>query len=274
MMLAHALNIALCSDRGLLRANNEDAVFADPALGLAILADGMGGYQAGEVASDMAIRRLAEDFGGYVRSCLAAASGEAPDVEAMAQQLVGEIVATNSAIFNLALSLPEYAGMGTTLVLAWFYNNRMLVAHVGDSRLYRLRDGRLEQLTRDHSLIQEQLDSGMIDPDEALHAECRGLLTRALGAEPRVAVDVADHAVLPGDLILLCSDGLNEMLDDHAIGELLGAGGDNLPKLAEDLVRQANDRGGRDNVSVIVVQVEGDFAIPKNWWQRLKAHLG
>lgn len=273
-MLAHALNIALCSDRGMLRSNNEDAVFADPVLGLVILADGMGGYQAGEVASDMAIRRLAEDFGGYARSCLAAAGGEAPEVEAMAQQLVGEIVATNSAIFNLALSLPEYAGMGTTLVLAWFYDNRMLVAHVGDSRLYRLRDGRLEQLTHDHSLVQEQLDSGMITPEEALHTESRGLLTRALGAEPGVAVDIADHPVLPGDLILLCSDGLTEMLDDHVIGELLHSGSDNLAKLAEDLVRQANDRGGRDNVSVIVVQVLGDFAKPKNWWQRLKGHLG
>lgn len=272
-MLAHALNIALCSDRGMLRANNEDAVFADPALGLAILADGMGGYQAGEVASYMAIRRLAEDLGGYARSCLAAAGNEAPDAEAMAQQVVGEIVATNSAIFNLALSLPECAGMGTTLVLAWFHDNRMLVAHVGDSRLYRLRDGRLQQLTRDHSLVQEQLDSGMITPEEAHNAECRGLLTRALGAEPEVEVDVADHPVLPGDLILLCSDGLTEMLDDRAIGELLGSGGDNLPKLAEDLIRQANDRGGRDNVSVIVVQVLGDFAQPKHWWQRLKAHL-
>lgn len=274
MMLAHALNIALCSDRGLVRANNEDAVFADPALGLAILADGMGGYQAGEVASDMAIRRLAEDLGGYARACLAAAPGEAPDGPALAQHLVGEIVATNSAIFNLALSSPEFAGMGTTLVLAWFYDNRMLVAHVGDSRLYRLRDGRLAQLTHDHSLVQEQLDSGMIAREEAAHAECRGLLTRALGAEPLVEVDVADHALVPGDLVLLCSDGLNEMLDDREIGELLNAGGDNLPKLAEDLVRQANDRGGRDNVSVIVVQVSGDFAKPNNWWQRLKAHLG
>lgn len=273
MMPARALNIALCSDRGLLRVNNEDAVFADPALGLAILADGMGGYQAGEVASDMAICRLAEDLGAYVRSCLAA-DGEAPDAGTLAQQLVGEIVATNGAIFNLALGSPQYAGMGTTLVLAWFYDTRMLVAHVGDSRLYRLRDGWLEQLTHDHSLVQEQIDSGMIAPAEAAHAECRGLLTRALGAEPQVEVDVADHAVLPGDLILLCSDGLNEMLDDRDIGELLCSGGDNLPKLAEDLVRQANDRGGRDNVSVIVVQVSGEFAKPNNWWQRLRARLG
>lgn len=273
MMLAHALNIALCSDRGMLRVNNEDAVFADPELGLVMLADGMGGYQAGEVASDMAIRRLAEDLGAYARSCLGAAGGEAADAEAMAQQVVGEIVATNRAIFNQALSSPEFSGMGTTLVLAWFHDNRMLVAHVGDSRLYRLRAGGLEQLTHDHSLLQAQLDSGIIAPEDALHAECRGLLTRALGAEPEVVVDVADHAVTPGDLILLCSDGLTEMLDDQAIGELLAAGRDNLPKLAEDLVRQANDCGGRDNVSVIVVQVLGDFSKPKHWWQRLAAHL-
>lgn len=274
LMLAHVLNLAWCSDRGLVRVNNEDAVFADPALGLAILADGMGGYQAGEVASDLAIRRLADDLGTYAGSCLAAAGADKPDAEALAQRLLGEIAATNAAIFNLALSAPELAGMGTTVVVAWFYDNRMLVAHVGDSRLYRLRDGRLEQLTRDHSLLQEQLDSGVLRPEEAAHAECRGLLTRALGVEPTVEVDVADYPALPGDLILLCSDGLSEMLDDREIGELLRAGSGNLPKLAEDLVRQANDRGGRDNVSVIVVEVVGDFAQPKNWWGRLRARLG
>lgn len=274
MKLALALRVACCSDRGLVRANNEDAVFVDPALGLAILADGMGGYQAGEVASALATSRLAEDFGAYAAACLAAAGDEIPDGQAMARQLLGEIAATNLAIYNLALSSPQYAGMGTTLVLAWFYDNRMLVAHVGDSRLYRLRERRLERLTRDHSLLQEQLDSGMIAPEEAHGAECRGLLTRALGVDPTVEVELAEHVVLPGDLLVLCSDGLNEMLDDDEIGELMAVEVDDPAQLAEDLVRRANDRGGRDNVSVIVVQVAGDFARPRNWWQRLKGRLG
>lgn len=274
MMPAHVLTVAWCSDRGLVRANNEDAVFADAALGLAILADGMGGYQAGEVASAMAASRLADDLGAYICSGLDPAGGDPADAGAMVQRLLGEIAATNGAIYNLGLSSPRYAGMGTTLVLAWFYDNRMLVAHVGDSRLYRLRAGRLELLTRDHSLVQDQIDSGMMAPEEARHAACRGLLTRALGVDPAVEVEVGDHAVFPGDLILLCSDGLNEMLEDREIADLMCAGGANLEKLAEDLVRLANDRGGRDNVSVIVVQVLEDFAKPRNWWQRLKARLG
>lgn len=274
MNLAHALDIACCSDRGRVRANNEDAVYADASLGLAILADGMGGYQAGEVASALATSRLADDLGTYLAAAQMAKRGEIPDSAEVARQVVGEIAATNLAIYNLALGSPQYAGMGTTLVLACFYDNRLLVAHVGDSRLYRLRGGGLEQLTRDHSLFQEQLDSGLMSSAEPGHAAARGLLTRALGVEPTVEVDLAEHSSCPGDLLLLCSDGLNDMLDDDEIAELLLAARGHPQQLAEDLVRSANDRGGRDNVSVIVVEVLGNFVKPRNWWQRLKEHLG
>lgn len=270
MKCAYSLEVAYCTDRGLLRANNEDAVFVDAGLGLAILADGMGGYNAGEVASVMATSQLAENLGGLVvssRSEGAAALGG----DALVHRISSEILAVNCDIFNVAQSAVEYVGMGTTLVLAFFHVQSLTVAHVGDSRLYRMRAGRLELLTHDHSLLQERLDNGMITPVQAEHADCKGLLTRALGVAPWVEPEIHQHDLMPGDLFLLCSDGLNEMVRDALIGDELRGAGESLQEVADELVQIALDHGGRDNVSVILVRVGGSAPVlAQGWWQQLK----
>ena len=270
--LSDALEVVVLTDPGKVRTHNEDAVFGDGSLGLAILADGMGGYNAGEVASGMATTLLASNFQRFLPTCPREGEG-ALDPAYAEHYLSTEISSANSAIFHASQSQPQYAGMGTTLVLAWFYNNRMTVAHLGDSRLYRLRAGRLEQLTRDHSLLQEQLDSGMITADEARFSQNKNLVTRALGVDPGVEAEIQDFALLPGDIALLCSDGLNDMVEDDDIELTLQTLGGNLRLAGEQLIQMANDNGGRDNVSVILVKVRGDFATPRGWWQRLLSHL-
>jgi protein phosphatase len=268
--LAQNLEIVARTDAGLIRAHNEDAVSVNPARGFVILADGMGGYNAGEVASGMATALLASELEqafsqGAPHERLAGGRLRAHDV------LEAEIARANGAIYQAAQSQPQYAGMGTTLVMAVFYDDTMTVAHIGDSRLYRFRGERLEQVTRDHSLLQEQIDSGMITPEQARYAQNRNLVTRALGVDPAVEAEIRDYAVEPGDIYLLCSDGLNDMVDDEEIAMALQALSANLELCAGQLVEMANDNGGRDNVSVILVRVKKAFPVPRSWWARLLA---
>lgn len=270
--LADALEMVTATDPGLVRGQNEDAVFADAGLGLAILADGMGGYNAGEVASGMATTLLAANFAQFMAAS-PMRDAESMRAEVMHQRLLAEISAVNTAIFQAAESQPRYAGMGTTLVVACFYDNRMSVAHLGDSRLYRLRGGYFEQLTKDHSLLQEQLDSGMISAEEARYSLNKNLVTRALGVDAMVETEIHDYDVQLDDVFLLCSDGLSDMLDDTEIALAVQTLGDNLALAAEHLVQMANDNGGRDNISVILVRVRGDYTVSRGWWQKLLARL-
>ena len=272
--LSDALEIVLRTDTGRVREHNEDAVFANPHLGFVVLADGMGGYNAGEVASSMATTRLASEL----ESALAARAPHAtdgPGGEAFAGQCLRDAVAdANAAIFQAAQDEAGYAGMGTTLVAALFFDDRVAVAHVGDSRLYRLRDGTLSLLTHDHSLLQEQIDIGLLSAEEARHSLNRNLVTRALGVDPLVEVDLAEHLVLPDDLYLLCSDGLNDMVPDEEIALALQTLSGHLELAATQLVEMANDQGGRDNVSVILVKVRQAYPAPGTWWQAFKARFG
>ncbi len=269
--LSDALEIVVRTDPGMVRGHNEDAVFANPNLGLAILADGMGGYNAGEVASGMATTLLSTELDAAFN----ATSPDEVDGETGApfahRCILEKVAATNSAIFNAAESQPQYAGMGTTLVTALFYDNRVTVAHIGDSRLYRLRGAEFGPITRDHSLLQEQLDSGMISAEEARHSQNKNLVTRALGVDPEVETEMHDHDVQPGDLYLLCSDGLNDMVEDEEIQLTLQMLGANLELAATQLIQMANDNGGRDNVSVILVKVLREFPAAKGWWVKFKA---
>jgi PPM family protein phosphatase len=161
--------------------------------------------------------------------------------------------------------------MGTTLVVALLCDDHISVAHIGDSRLYRLRDGDLAQLTRDHSLLQEQIDSGMITKDMARRSQNKNLVTRAVGIEPDVEADVNTFEVKEGDMFLLCSDGLNDMVEDEDIHLTLASLCTNLPLAANQLVQMANDNGGRDNISVILIRVKRSFAAERGWLSRLKA---
>ena len=272
MMLASALEMVVRTDPGMTRSHNEDAVFADAGLGLAILADGMGGYNAGEVASGMAATLISESFTRYPPSV---GPGAEPlgDVEAVEQLIASEVQAANMAIFNAGQTQSGCSGMATTLVLACFYDNQMTVAHAGDSRLYRLRGDVFEQLTRDHSLLQEQLDSGLISAEEARHSHNRNLVTRGLGVDPDLEVEIHTHDLQAGDLVLLCSDGLNDMVQDEEIALTLQTLGSNPALAADELVELANGYGGRDNISVILVKILGDSASPVGWWQWLSARL-
>ena len=265
MSLADALEIVGHTDPGMVRSHNEDSIANDVRFGLAILADGMGGYNAGEVASGMATTVLMTEL-QTVLSNTAPFEPDAAGLEARtaaARLLREQITKANTAIFSAAQSQPQYSGMGTTLVTAIFYDNKMTVAHIGDSRLYRFRTGEFSQVTRDHSLLQEQIDSGMITEEEAKHSQNKNLVTRALGIDPTVEAELHDYDTLPGDIYLLCSDGLSDMVEDPEIGLTLETLGGNLNLCAQQLVQMANDNGGRDNVSVLLVKILKEYPAAK-----------
>jgi serine/threonine protein phosphatase PrpC len=270
------IEVAAQTDAGMVRSQNEDSVLVNPRLGFAILADGMGGYNAGEVASGMATSLLGDVF-EQVLDCPPAKRINDTARNVARSLLQGEIERVNSLIYHSAQSQPQYAGMGTTLVVAMFHDEGMTVAHIGDSRVYRLRGDRFEQVTRDHSLLQEQIDSGLITPELARFSQNRNLVTRALGVDPQVEAEICDYDTLPGDIYLLCSDGLNDMVEDHDIGMALRSLSTDLERCAAQLVHMANAGGGRDNVSVILVrtldtpQVRAKAQAPGNWWARLLA---
>ena len=237
---------AALTDTGRLRDNNEDSVRFDPASGICVLADGMGGYNAGEVASGMATAYISDNFSNWL-------SGVAGDVvlKDVVRAMQSCVHHANLAIFNAANANDQYAGMGTTLVVGAFVGNRVILGHIGDSRCYRWRNRVLTQLTRDHSLLQEQLDAGLISPLEAAMSPHKNLVTRAMGVEPEVELEVHEHAVEPGDLYLMCSDGLTDMVDDQALATLLSGSG-TLEGVAQRLVNSANACGGRDNIAVLL----------------------
>jgi PPM family protein phosphatase len=248
------------SDTGRSRNNNEDSVAVDDAAGLAVLADGMGGYNAGEVASGMATAFIRAELGRW----LTEASERATDGDVRRAMDIC-VENANRAIFNAANSNAQYAGMGTTLLLVVLRETRALIGHVGDSRCYRLRDGSLTQITRDHSLLQEQIDAGLITPAQAAVSQHKNLVTRAVGVEDTVLLETHIHELLPGDKLLMCSDGLSDMIDDDLIAELLQQH-DALPEAAQALVDAANDAGGRDNISVILVHALGQTQSSRGWW--------
>jgi PPM family protein phosphatase len=248
-----SLRFALKSHPGKVRPLNEDAVGADPNIGLFVLADGLGGYNAGEVASTMAVSSLLSCLGAELAQAHRSEDGNFDPARALREALI----ARNEEIFHAALHSSMYEGMATTAVVAWFLGGRLWVAHAGDSRLYRFRGGALEQVTRDHSFSQELLDAGMISEDEARALPAKNLVTRAVGASPSLEPEVHEYELQAGDIILLCSDGLTEMVSNEDISAMMGADEHNIAQAARRLVENANEAGGRDNCSVILVRVDG-----------------
>ncbi|HUV99918.1 MAG TPA: Stp1/IreP family PP2C-type Ser/Thr phosphatase [Gallionella sp.] len=269
MKIAEALEIFSQTDPGMVRSHNEDSVACEPACGLAVLADGMGGYNAGEVASGIAVSVVATEVSHRLLNASPVDISENGGEELGVSLLRDNIQKANASIFHAAQSQPQYAGMGTTIVSALFYDNRVAVGHVGDSRMYRLRGELLETITHDHSLLQEQLDSGMISLEDARMSKNKNLVTRAVGIDARVDSEIHVHDVLVGDIYLLCSDGLNDMVEDDDIQATLFALQNNLPLAASQLIQMANDNGGRDNISVILVKVKAKFAVPRGWMAKL-----
>jgi len=221
----------------------------------------MGGYNAGEVASSMVTSFIKSELGRW----LGEASENATDGEVRRAMDIC-VDNANRAIFNAANSNPQYAGMGTTLVLAVFRAGRLLLGHVGDSRAYRLRGGRLTQATHDHSLLQEQIDAGLITAEQASFSANKNLVTRAVGVEDTVLLETHVHEVMPGDIYLLCSDGLSDMLDEDSISQLL-QGQPTLAEAGAALIAAANEAGGKDNIAVVLARV-GTMAEPaRSWWR-------
>ena len=256
------LEAASCTDSGLVRAFNEDSLALDADAGLLVLADGMGGYQAGDVASQLATGIILEQV-------------RAAQPHSGAAVVVREAVRkANSAIYEAARSDARYHGMGTTLVLLLVREGRAVIGHVGDSRLYRLRQGRLELMTEDHSLLREQVALGLISAEEARVSHNRNLVTRALGVEANVGLELQEDAVLAEDIYLLCSDGLNDMVGDADIELVLASLNSNLPLAAQQLVMIANDNGGHDNVSVMLARFTQPPAAPRGWFARTLGWFG
>ena len=263
--LSSALEIATATHPGMVRSHNEDSIAADPEIGLAVLADGMGGYNAGEVASGIAVELIRTE----VKKALADSKPADLNGNSVETLLAEHAERANAAIYQAAQSQPQYSGMGTTLVVAMWHDNKMSVGHIGDSRLYRMRGETFEQVTRDHSLLQEQIDSGMITREQARHSQNKNLVTRAVGIDPQVEPEVHTYGVEQGDIYLLCSDGLSDMVSDEDIQLTLSSLHANLPLAAQQLVQQANDNGGRDNVSVILVRVARGFPARTGWFEKL-----
>ncbi|MGH8751160.1 MAG: Stp1/IreP family PP2C-type Ser/Thr phosphatase [Burkholderiales bacterium] len=271
MDLSKVLEVASASDPGMVRSHNEDSVSADAQSGFVILADGMGGYNAGEVASGIATATLGTTLKQTLQS---AALADAANGEPRAVKLLQQHIAdANTSIYQAAVNQPQYSGMGTTLVVGLFYDNRVSIAHLGDSRLYRLRGEEFKQVTRDHSLLQEQIDSGMITEEMAALSQNKNLVTRAMGIDPEVEPEIHTYDTQPGDIYLLCSDGLSDMVEDEEIHLTLASLGANLPLAAQQLVQMANDNGGRDNVSVILVRVLREFPAQTGWLSKLFSWL-
>lgn len=249
------------TDTGMVREHNEDCFLIVPESGIAMLADGMGGHLAGEVASALAVDKITHHLlKAFAESRRPrAAGGQAFETRVLVEAIQG----ANAAIHQASLTKPEQSGMGTTIVVVSFHDDKLTVAHVGDSRLYRYRQQVLSQLTEDHSMVQELLRRGLISPEEARTSVNRNLVTRALGVDPAVDVDVHEEAVERGDLYLLCSDGLNDVLTDAEIGAMLAQHGADLDGAAQQLIAEVNARGGPDNVSIVLIRANGRFSRTK-----------
>jgi PPM family protein phosphatase len=263
-------DMVAATDVGRVRTHNEDSIAADPDIGVATLADGMGGYNAGEVASGIAVAMIPAEM-RKLRAELEIDKAPDSEIEKRVEEQARKV---NAAIFNAAQKDSQYAGMGTTLVFGCWHNNKVTVGHLGDSRMYRLRGDGIEQLTRDHSWIQEQIDTGLLTAEQARTSKKKNLITRACGIDPNVVPEVHTHPSEPGDIFLLCSDGLYGMVPDEEICLTVSSLKSNLALAAQQLVQMANDNGGRDNISVILVHVLrahqenlGFFAKLKSWFK-------
>ena len=238
------------TDPGRTRDNNEDSVAFDEGAGAAVLADGMGGYNAGEIASGMATAFIKSELSRWLEE-----AGPAATLNEVRRAIEICVDNANLAIFNSANSNASYSGMGTTLVVGVFRGNLLLLGHIGDSRCYRVRAGTLVQITKDHSLLQEQIDAGLISLEQAATSSIKNLVTRAVGVDDTVQLELNEHLVEVGDLYIMCSDGLSDMVEDASIAKIVNSEL-TLEQKSAQLIDAANANGGRDNISVILVDVK------------------
>ncbi len=268
------LRCVAMSDTGKVREHNEDTIAIDPDVGLLVLADGMGGYNAGEVASGIAVKTIVN----LVREAVIREDLEGNDPETGLARpsiiLRDAIYRANKIIHQTSKTQPQCEGMGTTVVSCLFYDNKVSIAHVGDSRLYRLRNDQFSQVTMDHSLLQELVDRGFYSQQEAQRATNKNYVTRALGVEPNVEVEINEEPVHRGDFYVLCSDGLSDMVEDEDIHLTINTFSANLDSVAKQLTQLANDNGGRDNISLVMAHVVDSFPARRRMLDKILGWFG
>jgi len=261
------LRFSVKTDVGRKRKNNEDNYCVDESLGLFVVLDGLGGHRSGEIASKLAADSVLQGTRDVKKFGISALIGEYDDnLSLEANQLASSIKLANQAIYQVANERPECKGMSSTLAGLLVLSGRIVTAHVGDSRIYLLRDTSIEQISEDHSFVQEQIQRGILTPEEASQSELKNIVTRALGANETVEVSVDEFAVLENDSLLLCSDGLTDMLSDEDILQVYLQEGKDTERTCTKLVDLANERGGRDNITVLIVNFKG--VTKKRWSSR------
>lgn len=259
------IEFSALSDIGKVRAHNEDAIVVCEDYACAVLADGMGGYKAGEVASAMATQIIAEDLSRHFeRRWLPHFRIRIKQLNRWLQEAIDH---ANAQILRASQADPACFGMGTTVVVACFFEDKLAISHVGDSRAYVFRQNRLIRLTYDHSVLQEQIDAGYISEEQARFSAIKNLITRAVGTQSYVQVEQHIHEVFDEDIVMLCSDGLTDMLSHDEILQILEQNKQDLPVCCQCLIAAANAQGGFDNVSVVLLRVPAVRA--QSWLQRL-----
>jgi serine/threonine protein phosphatase PrpC len=255
---------AAITDVGKKRDNNEDTYFVNDALGLYIVADGMGGHRAGEVASSTVVSSI-KDYMEAFHSSEEVHQSQGAELSPAAAAVCHSIELANRVVHQLSQDQGSYKGMGSTAAVAYLYGDTLVTANVGDSRIYLIRKDNIEQLSRDHTLLAEQMRKNPNWDPHFSSIPMKHILVRAVGIQETVEIDVYEMQPIPGDLVLMCSDGLTDMLMDKEILEAVLEGG-TLDEICQRLVYQANDRGGPDNITVVVLLVQKD---EKGFLQRL-----
>jgi len=256
------------TDVGSFRDHNEDAIGCDEDIGLAVLADGMGGHRGGEMASAITVSTILEQVTANTKQIKSGDTENESGYSAESLIIFDAVTQANSNVHASSEANAQYRGMGTTVVVVMFYDDRFTVAHVGDSRLYRLRDGKLEQITRDHSLMQELIDRGFYTPEQARNSLNKNLVTRAIGIDENVQIDIQEDIVMVDDVYLLCSDGVTDMIQDHVIEMTMKENIDDLDKAASELIRLSNEAGGKDNISALLAKPIKPFPAKNSLFSR------
>lgn len=239
------------TDRGLVRVNNEDELYLDEKLGLLVAADGMGGHASGEVASKLAVNVIRDYFQGSQK--LIGRSN--PAYSEATNKLNCAIRLANQAVYEVAQSSPVLKGMGTTIVAVLLTGNKLSIAHIGDSRAYLIRAGNIDQLTDDHSMVNEQVRHDIITKEEADKSEMKNILTKALGISAKMEADLDELTMFDNDILFLCTDGLSNMVTDEAVLKIISQAGD-FSAACDSLINVANKNGGKDNITVVIGHIQ------------------
>ena len=256
------------TDVGMVRDHNEDAIGCEENIALAILADGMGGHRGGEMASAITVSTILECISEKTKQLNTAVSDDETGYSAESLAVHEAVTLANKNVYDSSEANAQYRGMGTTVVVVLFYDNRFTVAHVGDSRLYRLRDSELEQLTRDHSLMQELIDRGFYTTEQAKTSLNKNLVTRAIGVDNKVQIDMQEDVAMVDDIYLLCSDGVTDIIEDDLIQSILIENSNDLEKAASEIIRLANEHGGKDNISALLAKPIKSFPAKNSLFSR------